>query len=210
VPERTLMSHEGEKTLLYGDYRQYDPEKSIFVNLFDLAHADPCEHFLSMLILDYLGRLAVDQVTRGFAEVRGLYSYMESFGFTIPAIDAYLARLYHRECIQGPVPGDKWTEGLLKYRITSHGRYHIYNLARSFQYVDAVVIDTPILDDALRATIMAHEKIRDRVDQAEKFVQYLDSCSKGLTGIDAFSLWRETVVAIREDLARVRQSFPSN
>ena len=161
-----------------------------------------------MLILDYFGRFAVDQVTRGFSKVRDLYSYLESFGFTVPVIDAYLARLYHRECIQGPVPGDKWTEGILKYQITSHGRYHIYNLVRSFQYVDAVVIDTPILEAGLRLSISAHERIRDRLDQTERFTQYLDSCSKGLAGIDAFSLWGETVVAIREDIVRVRQSLP--
>src|SRR5439155_17499708 len=40
-----LAEHEVLRAMLYGNFRQYDPKESQFVNLFDIQRADPAEHF---------------------------------------------------------------------------------------------------------------------------------------------------------------------
>ena len=47
-----VPSFEAVKTLLYGDYDQFDPRFSTFVNLFDLYHCDVKEHFVRILLLE--------------------------------------------------------------------------------------------------------------------------------------------------------------
>jgi hypothetical protein len=77
---------EAVKTLLYGDYDQYDPESSIFVNLFDIYHADSKEHFIRILILDYLNRFNDQEGGRSAIPYNDLVNYLESFYFDIATI----------------------------------------------------------------------------------------------------------------------------
>ena len=60
-------------------------------------------------------------------------------------------------------------------RITTLGLYHITQLCSLFEYIDAVIIDTPILDSNVREAICDVSDIGSRLKRAEYFRDYLDT-----------------------------------
>ena len=51
-------------------------------------------------------------------------------------------------------------------RITPSGLYHALRLTGSFYYIDAVMIDTPILSDSVREKVHNIQHIGDRLARA--------------------------------------------
>ena len=85
-----------------------------------------------------------------------------------------------------------WAKNVTHLRITTLGRYHVNQLVRTFTYVDAVVIDTPILDARVRDSIDDVRDIFERIARAREFVEYLSACAKSLQDGDSFRLWSDT------------------
>jgi hypothetical protein len=46
-----LATHEAIRALMYSSYRDYDPTRSVFPNVFDIEHGDGLEHFCRLLAL---------------------------------------------------------------------------------------------------------------------------------------------------------------
>ena len=63
-----------------------------------------------------------------------------------------------------------------RLRITSAGAYIRKKLCALFSYLDAVIVDTPIVDIDARGEIHDVRSIEDRLMRAEKFIRYLDNC----------------------------------
>jgi hypothetical protein len=74
-----------------------------------------------------------------------------------------------------------------------------------FPYYDAVVIDTPILDDACRDTMICSDDIHDRLGRAESFRNYLDRQWSAAAFPDMPYDWARTSEALRNDLQRTRE-----
>ena len=72
---------------------------------------------------------------------------------------------------------DSESDSLLesRFRLTTVGSYYFRKLVGTFSYLDAVVIDTPVIDQELKALIPQARSIRLRLDRAERFCSYLDS-----------------------------------
>jgi hypothetical protein len=62
----------------------------------------------------------------------------------------------------------------LHYRITTVGAYTTRVLLSLFAYVDAVLVDTPIVDEQYRALIEDVHSIEERLSRSEYFRLYLD------------------------------------
>ena len=99
---------------------------------------------------------------------------------------------YTTRTAESRVSGLSWAKDITHLRITTLGRYHVNQLIRTFLYVDAVVIDTPILDARIRGTIEDVRDIFERVQRAREFVEYLSTCAKSLQDGDSFRLWSDT------------------
>jgi hypothetical protein len=61
-------------------------------------------------------------------------------------------------------------------RLRSVGLYHLDELTSTFTYLDAVVVDTPILDKEMRSMIKDAHSLHDRLERAIVFCSYLDRC----------------------------------
>jgi len=169
--------HEFLRAVTYGDHEYYSPDASEILNLFDISTADGKEHFLSPILLAQLDSLAQDSTTEGFVPVSNIYSYMQGLGFNPYQIDWAIKRLVRRNLIELPTKAreDERPEPRCYYRITTVGSYYVKRLITRFAYVDAMMVDTPMVDPKTRVQIADANGLADRLDRAKVFCDYLDA-----------------------------------
>ena len=104
----------------------------------------------------------------------------------------------------------KWQDLQLakeSFRITSLGRYHIIELVANFQYYDAIVVDTPILDDESRKAITDTPYIDQRIPRAVYFMKYLNQCAEQIQDADARKIWSGIHESVMSSIDRVKGSL---
>ena len=163
--------HEFMRAILYGDHKYYDPTKSPVTNLFAISSNDPKEHFLLPMLLAAVQSLG-ERESGGFADLPAVYSILQACGYTPEQIAFHRGRADKGGLAEFVERGDA---GSLA-RVTASGAYLHQSLAAEFPYIDAVVVDTPVIDLQARASIRDVHDVNDRVLRAEAFVAYLDSC----------------------------------
>jgi hypothetical protein len=209
--EYTLAAHETLRAMIYGPYIHFEPNTSLFTNLFDIWHADPSEHFSRVLLLDYCQRYANSVARYGFISVTTLQGYMASLGYSANHVTETLSLLVKRDCLEGQDEyRDRETETPVlgeDVRITSLGSFHISTLVRTLEYVDAVTVDTPILDDETRGSIKDSEQIRDRLKRARIFVAYLDRQVECISDADARRVLSDIFTAVANDVTEIEKSL---
>ena len=87
--------------------------------------------------------------------------------------------------------------------ITSLGRYHINVLVKKFTYIDAMVIDTPIIDETVRSEMRDIQPINERLRRAELFLGYLNDCSNHLEDEAAKGVWENISSDIAADVSGI-------
>jgi hypothetical protein len=198
--------HEALRALLYGDSMHYDPNRSVFINLFDIERADPMEHFSRFLALHYLNRLSVSPQSGGFCPLADLIQYLCQLGYSAEHARNTIAFLHTKKYCTSRIIGLKWSE--LKdndvIRSTSLGRYHVNELVNTFQYFDAITIDTPILDEQVRKTTVDVQGIARRLNRTAAFVDYLDKCSNSIQDSDAIQLWKQSYDEVKSNINFIR------
>ncbi len=199
--------HEAINALVYGDFLQYSPEGSPFINLFDIAHSDPREHFVCILILSIVQRMQKGSGSLGFVAKDSVDVYLSQIGFSVLVSGNAIERLYSAGLLDGPIGHEDWSLQVLEIRLTTLGKYHLNHLVGTFQYVDAMVLDTPILDEELRQGIDTDRRIEVRLSRVELFVQYLAECSQALEDGDSQSVWNEIQELVTGDIESVRKSL---
>lgn len=203
----TIPLHELIKAIIFGDAEYYDSEQSPIANLFDISTLDGREHFLLPLLIALLSSAGGKGSGEGFIETSKIYERLQALGFTPEQIDAALIRGVRKKLIETsarrmPQPGNVMPQAL---RVTTIGLYHTVHLAGLFQYLDAVLVDTPILDDEVRGLISSSHDIDSRVANVRKFRSYLDNIWFGDAHLKATSLfnWPAVSQRLKQDLFRV-------
>jgi len=205
-----IPDFEGVKTLLYGDYMHYDPSKSPFINMFDLRHAEPYEHFLRLSILHYLVKISPDGSSRGYVNVDEILRYLTTLGYSYtPSLDT-IKNLIEKHYVKKPVDTDSDLSENERIRITSLGRYHIFSLVNVFQYLDATIIDTPIIDEDIRQKISDVPTINERIDRTKYFLNYLDNCSKSIQDKELQSVWRNISSEVKREITEIINRLEDN
>ena len=168
--------HEFQRAVIYGDHEYYSPKASAILNLFDISSADGREHFLAPILLAQLDRLSQKSPIEGYVDVAELFSYLQGIGFNPQQIEWSLKRLAQRDLIALPIKSveDQANSSKIYYRITSVGAYYIKNLMQQFTYIDAMVIDTPLINPATLLPVATVSSINDRLTRARIFCDYLD------------------------------------
>ncbi len=206
----SIPDFEGIKTLLYGDYMHYDPTKSPFINLFDLWHAEPSEDFLKFSILHYLANIPSDGPAKGFLQLSELLNYLATIGFSFSAAIEAAKALKEKHYVRRPVERDSDLSEADKIRLTSLGRYHIYSLISTFQYLDATIIDTPILDGEVRNKISEVTSIKERVQRTEYYLEYVDNCVTRIQDEELRSAWEKVSLEAKKDMEEIRDRIEDN
>ena len=94
---------------------------------------------------------------------------MQGFGFNPDQIDMAIVKAYRKKLLETsariiPQPGTKMPQTM---RITTIGSYHIERLCKLLSYVDAIIVDTPIIDNNFKDKIFNVSDIEDRLKGQE-------------------------------------------
>lgn len=194
--------HEFIRAVIYGDNEHYSPERSPIANLFDISYLDGKEHFLLPLIVGSLFSLTDGGTEQGFVETHKIYERLQGAGFTPEQIDIAIIKGYNKKLIESsarriPQKGRLMPEAI---RATTDGVYHIVRLCFRFVYLDAMIVDTPILDSAIRDKIRDSQDIFLRLERAKTFCEYLDSQWGGLKNTGLTFDWAKVSIGIKEDI----------
>lgn len=178
--------HEFAKAGLLGEYSHFQEESSLASNVYTVIYADKREHFLSLLLLAYLGwDGAIKDRPDGFVQMVAIQRELGSCGFTSDQIMAHIPLLTRKKLIEAPerrlLESDLEIRDLGmpdSFRITALGAYHVKKWAYDFAFLEAICFDTPIFDPPLRAQLA--ERVNDntlhaRAQRANLFREYLSN-----------------------------------
>jgi hypothetical protein len=207
----TVPLHEFLRAVVFGDNAYYDSNRSPIANLFDISSNDPKEHFLLPLLIGMIHSLGSSGSNGGFVETAVIYEHFQGLGFTADQIDEALVTSTRKKLIETtarliPQPGQIMPHTL---RVTTLGLYHISRLSSRFEYVDAVIIDTPVLEPDVRELICDVFDIDSRLDRAEYFRDYLDTqwSAMNLQGL-GFD-WSNVSINLKWEINRIRGLLPT-
>jgi len=204
--EYTIPLHEFLRAIIYGDTEHYDPDVSAVANAFAISQPDGREHFLLGLLIAYIELEGDRKGTEGFVSTDETYSFAQKCGFGPDQVAWALDRAGKKGLIERSPRGraDMPHEHL---RVTSAGVYTGRMLVHMFAYIDAVVIDTPIVDLNYRRLIAIANNITERLDRADVFRVYLDKQWRDLSsGLENLPFnWDEHSQRLRQDIEYVRR-----
>lgn len=202
--------HEAVRALLYKDKWQFDPNESVFVNLFDIQRADPTEHFTRLLALHYLDQIPTGTPTFGYCRSADVIQFLCQVGYSDQHASETIRHLHGKDCCESRVPDQPWSGDADSIRMTSLGGYHLHSLARKFEYYDAIVVDTPILDREVRENIRDVRRIEDRLSRGEAFLQYLREASRSIFDGESAQFCDGILDEVVLHTEQIRASLPSS
>jgi hypothetical protein len=202
----TVPLHEFLRAVIYGDAVHYDPARSYVGNLFDVAGADPREHFILPILLAHLTTWTGTGSHEGMISTPLLYERLQALGYLPEQIDDAVQRAHRHQLIEisgrrNPEVGKELPPSV---RATSDGAYHVERLARLFAYVDAVIVDTPIFDPGIRGKIRDARNLDERLFRAELFCSYLDTIWPAVRVSDGPFMWPTCSETIRAEIRWIR------
>lgn len=182
----TIPLHEFSKSALLGEYSHYDSKSSPALNLFDIRYPDKREHFLSLILISYLLSDASGKSSEGFVPTGDICAELGRFGFVVDQVEHALRRLTNKKLIETTerVTFDEGLQGLvgdmpMAFRANTIGSYHCNRWAPTFAYMDAMLVDTPILEPSVRTEISINIDsfdISKRLHRTALFDNYLMQC----------------------------------
>jgi hypothetical protein len=202
----TVALHEFLRAVIFGDTIYYEPSRSTIVNLFDINSKDPKEHFILPLLIGSIHAFGTFESSEGFIETAKIYQHLQGAGFTAEQVDKVLVESIAKKLIENnvrliPQIGQVMPNRL---RVTTLGLYHITRLCSQFAYIDAIIVDTPILDSDIRALISDVSYIDQRLDRAEYFQEYLDSQWSNMNICDLGFNWKIMSNGLRQQIESIR------
>lgn len=200
-----LPIHEFMRAVIFGDHSHYTPSDSPIPNILDVSTTDPKEHFILAILTSYVHRHGKIGGADGYVAHTDVVCYLQHLGFHPKQIDFALTRAIRHNLVALPEGPKK--EGGDLYRITTIGAYSTERLMSSFSYIDAIIIDTPILSD-LSSRISDTDSsgiLRDRLDRTIDFVEYLDECWSGFESppSEIFD-WKKCSISLKESIDQIR------
>ena len=209
----TVPLHELLRAVIYGDQRDYDPRASEITNLFDIRSPDGKEHFLGPIALAFIELEARPAANSGYVDAEEIYAYAQSLGFQPAQITGVLENMLGQKLVETENKdflGQQFNFQPRRFRITSIGSYYYQKLLGNFTYVDAVVIDTPIVAREWRERISDVANIKARLARAETFREYLDSQWVDLENASGVFNWRPMSSLLFHEIEDIKMRVDRN
>ncbi|HWS38428.1 MAG TPA: hypothetical protein VN408_37540 [Actinoplanes sp.] len=199
-----ISVHEFLRALMFGDSRYYNAESSPIANLLRVTRPDGREHFLLPILLAQAQAFGDGAKQEGYVEAGRLHSFCQQLGFTSEQVaDALHYAIENR--LLDAAPRYTPESQSIYYRITTVGAYTSKVLLAYFAYIDAVLVDTPVVDEQYARLVEDVHSLADRVTRAEYFRLYLDKQWTRIPGGATSWQWPENSDRLRADIARVGQ-----
>ena len=197
--------HEFLKAIIYVDYQHYDPGRSIFCNMFDIGSTDIKEHFLIYVLLASLETLSESSEKGGFVDTKSIYDLLQGYGYLPEQIDRAIISTCRKKLVETSYrqTPDSQRDIPRALRCTTIGLYHYHILSRQFVYIDAMIVDTPILIPTYRDKMHDCYMISDRLSRALIFCDYLTECLASLHVQRFASEISENINFLRSDIERI-------
>lgn len=211
-----IAHHQAFRAMILGNSEYFDAVRSPFVNLFDLRHADPIEHFLRPVCLHYLLGSQNEQATKGFRSLGEIESAVGASGYTLDLISDTVRFLFAKRLIEDDNFSESWDDAQqrcrsnrqsIRLRLTGLGKYHVADLITKFQYLDIVVMDTPIIDKSVLASLHVVNGIEDRLARARTFLRYLNTCAHALPSSSFNSHWTACHTALANQITDIENKI---
>jgi len=123
-------------------------------------------------------------------------------------LNATMEVLFKKGCCESEVAGQEWSDNPTRVRISPLGRYHVNILLETFNYYDAVVVDTPIVDDRVRSVIADVFPIGERLNRGAAFVRYLADASDSVQDADGKRFIETKLDAAQREIERIQADLP--
>lgn len=198
----TIPLHEFLRAIIYGDTHFYDPSSSPIGNAFDISSRNGREHFSALILLNFLERQAQHgSIELGFVLLTTVYEHLQGLGFSVEEVDITVSRCVSAGWIESSVDAaSDRPAGAERLRLTQTGAYLLHRLVRTFVYVDAVVVDTPVLDDETRADLTVGRTIEERLRRADLLLRYLNRQYAEFGELDTGLDWADISGAISREI----------
>jgi hypothetical protein len=174
----TVPVHELLRAIIYKNTKYFDPSRSPIMNMFDIRNNEYKNHFLTPIALSIINAKSHSQGEGTFCRSKEIYHELQDIGYTTDYIDRSLSKCYAKNLLRtsGKTGKREVDSDPYSMRITTKGAYHVKHIIKKFQYLDAVVIDTPIIDEDIRKNVhvIKDNDINRRLKRADKFLNYLD------------------------------------
>lgn len=185
--EYYIPVHEFMRSLIYGDKRYFDPSTSLISNIFAITTQDPKEYFLNIALINELIHLGPSDVAKqGFVNTDIIYTHFQALGYLPEQIEHSIEHCLEEELVENPINSILKDSDLAanSLRVTTRGGVYVNMLTGTFVYMDAMLIDTPIINKALlEALNKSYEyddiTIEQRLERVEAFIEYLNLTYNG-------------------------------
>ena len=177
-----LPLHEFTKYALLNNNFYYDKENSLAMNMFDVEiNKDEYEHFLYCFLISYISSKSNEE---GYIDYYNITSELQEYSFTENQVKHALSNCINKKLLEKEnkltfIEDSSAKVESSKYRVTSVGLYHVKIWIGEFAYLDAMLFDTPILNEDIKADMRKHVHavtMYDRYMRATKFKEYLTRC----------------------------------
>lgn len=205
-----LTHHQAMRAMLFGNSIYFDPRKSRIVNLLDIEHADPLEHFLRPITLFHLTDLTHESAAQGFVSYEEISARVGTYSFTPDLIETSLQFLFAKRLLEDDDFSETWPGTDTNLRPTALGRYHIAELLGRFQYLDAIVIDTPVVDPSVAGKIKIVENIGERLTRGREFLRYLNNCAQHVANTPFHTHWDRIHTKAASEMTNIEENIARN
>jgi hypothetical protein len=191
------------RAVLYGDHELYNPDVSPIANIFAVSRPDGREHFLTALLVCFTQFRGEKLGKEGYVSSDELFAHAQGLGFDADQVAASLQRAAEKRLLEQS-PRYAELNKMPYFRVTTVGAYTARVLVTLFSYLDAVVVDTPVVDETYRRIIKDVRSISERVARAEYFRAYLDKQWLPLSRFKGMAFdWRSVSEQLRADTQRI-------
>lgn len=191
-----LAHHEFVKAVMLGDRAYYKEEQSPICNVFNVGSEPNSSHFTAWRIIrsliEHRGASTLEGV--GYVALSRMIVEFESVFDNVEDFLAAINRLVSRHLVEPNTRSPETVEGASHVRVTSAGWYYVRHLVPTFAYLDLVLQDTPINNQAVEKELRNSvyevnnllddedkklERVRARFRRVEKFLDYLEKEEQG-------------------------------
>lgn len=218
--EYLLPLHEFTKYAILNNNFYYDNNNSLAMNMFDIKiNNNETEHFLLCLLIAYISSKANDE---NFINYSQIVNELQNYSFTEEQIKHAIINSTNKKLLEKEnkltfIEDSSESEEKSKYRATSIGLYHIKRWIGEFAYIDAMLFDTPILDENIKDSIRKHvhsTSMYDRYQRAVQFKEYLIKCWNSIPNkppyFDFVSVLSSQEFTFERVYTYIKRKYPDN